>query len=125
MSEFVCLFVCLFVQKGDGSFSTPSSDKFSHTAQFYFFCSSVPEFLQSRAGLEPKYNQYSGMAHSLCSGVRSDMRRAWSIDLNSLFVCLFVCKLVRWSVCVFVTFVKLVKVVKVVNLVNLVSQSVS
>ena len=28
------------------------------------------------------------MAHSLCSGVRSDMQRAWIIDLNSLLVSL-------------------------------------
>ena len=42
-------------------------------------------------GLEPKYNEYSGMAHSLCSGVRSDMQWAWSLYLNSLVVCLFVC----------------------------------
>ena len=63
------------MQTCDGSFSKPNSDKFSHTAQFYFFCCSVSEFLQSRGGLEPKYNQYIGMAHSLCSGVRSDMQR--------------------------------------------------
>ena len=76
------------MQKCDGSFSKPNSDKFSHTAQFYFSYSSVSEFLQSRGGLEPKYNQYIGMAHSLCSGVRSDMQRAWIIDLNSLLVSL-------------------------------------
>ena len=71
------------MQKCDGSFSKPNSDKFSHTAQFYFSYSSVSEFLQSRGGLEPKYNQYIGMAHSLCSGARSDMQRAWNIDLNT------------------------------------------
>ena len=63
--------------------SKPNSDKFSHSAQFYFTCSSVPEFLQSMGGLEPKYNEYSGMAHSLCSGVRSDMQWAWSLYLNT------------------------------------------
>ena len=71
------------MQKCDGSFSKPNSDKFSHTAQLYFFCISASEFLQSRGGLEPKYNQYIGMAHSLCSGVRSDMQRAWNIDLKT------------------------------------------
>ena len=63
--------------------SKPNSDKFSHSAQFYFTCSSVPEFLQSMGGLEPKYNEYSGMAHSLCNGVRSDMQWAWSLYLNT------------------------------------------
>ena len=63
--------------------SKPNSDKFSHSAQFYFTCSSVSEFLQSMGGLEPKYNEYSGMAHSLCSGVRSDMQWAWSLYLNT------------------------------------------
>ena len=79
----VCFLRLPFCKNAMVASSKPNSDKFSHSAQFYFTCSSVPEFLQSMGGLEPKYNEYSGMAHSLCSGVRSDMQWAWSLYLNT------------------------------------------